>query len=178
MLGQFVEIHAQDMTKLSECLKRGDRDGARLISHTLKGAAATLGAEQLAELAAKLESSLRGVEEASLSEQEMRTGMESIDLQLVMIAAALPVVTEVTAPVNVTMDSDALKKLLKELDTLLSHSDTAAIALFEENEAVLMSVLSSHAEAFAREIRMFGFDAALRLLRSTPLQALSLAIKK
>jgi HPt (histidine-containing phosphotransfer) domain-containing protein len=165
LIQRFVEAHAGDMTQLSDSLKRADKDNARLLAHTLKGTAATLGAVQLALHAAKLENSLRADQAESLSEQEMRTEMDAITLQLGLIAAALPAVTQVAVPLEATLDKESLKKLLKELDTLLAQCDTAAITLFEEHEADLRGVLGSHAEKFAREIRMFGFDVALELLR-------------
>jgi CheY-like chemotaxis protein/HPt (histidine-containing phosphotransfer) domain-containing protein len=167
LLRRFVENHANDMTLLAESLRTGERENARLLAHTLKGTAGTLGAEQLAQQAAKLENSLRGIQGNSLSEQEMRAGMDAIELQLGMIAAALPAVAEVAASVEAAMDPATLKKLLNKLDTLLIQGDTAAIELFEENEAVLRDALGSHAEEFSHEISMFGFEVALRILRGS-----------
>ena len=47
------------MVKLAACLQSGARDEARGIAHSLKGVAATLGADALSQAARTLEDTLR-----------------------------------------------------------------------------------------------------------------------
>ncbi|MBK6595343.1 MAG: PAS domain S-box protein [Burkholderiales bacterium] len=54
-LGRLVATHGEDMTRLEECLAAGNVEAARRLAHTLKGTAATLGADALSASAARLE---------------------------------------------------------------------------------------------------------------------------
>ncbi|GHU06485.1 hypothetical protein FACS1894158_13030 [Betaproteobacteria bacterium] len=63
-LAEFVEGHANDVARLRECLAASDKASAYRIAHTLKSSAATIGAMDLCETAANLESEIeREIEE-------------------------------------------------------------------------------------------------------------------
>jgi CheY-like chemotaxis protein/HPt (histidine-containing phosphotransfer) domain-containing protein len=64
--GRFVELHGADATKLREACDKGDRVSAQRIVHTLKGLAATIGAEGLRSRAEQVEQRIRG--DAGLAE--------------------------------------------------------------------------------------------------------------
>ncbi len=55
----FVELHAQDADRVRSAMAAGDRQDAIFVAHSLRGAAAVIGASQLKELAAILETALR-----------------------------------------------------------------------------------------------------------------------
>jgi len=59
LLGRFAANHGEDAAKLRRILVAGDMAEARLLAHTLKGVAATLGAETVRQRAAELELALR-----------------------------------------------------------------------------------------------------------------------
>ena len=59
LLGKFVEEHAGMPMRLVAALQADERDLAQRHAHTLKGIAATLGAERLSRAAARLEQALR-----------------------------------------------------------------------------------------------------------------------
>ena len=59
LLRLFLATHGGDMARLRRQLEGGDRQGARLLMHELRGAAAGVGASDLAELAATLEAAVR-----------------------------------------------------------------------------------------------------------------------
>ena len=54
----FAEAHADDAARLADALNGDDRDSAAYIAHSLKGAAATIGEDEVAELAQQLEERL------------------------------------------------------------------------------------------------------------------------
>jgi len=89
-LNRFIELHANDMTRLAECLANGDQSTARRLAHTLKGAASVLGIDHLAELAERLESVLRTSKEEGICAEDIRAEMEAINLELTTLAAVLP----------------------------------------------------------------------------------------
>ena len=56
LMSIFIETHQNDMDEFNNAYLLGNYINAKRIAHTLKGSAATMGIERLAELAAKLES--------------------------------------------------------------------------------------------------------------------------
>ena len=90
LLAQFVDVHSDDMTKLSLCLAGTELTQCRLLIHTLKGSAATLGLEHLAMVAGRIEGALRQPQSGVLTDDEFRADMDAIKLELTLLTAALP----------------------------------------------------------------------------------------
>ncbi|PKO34299.1 MAG: hypothetical protein CVU34_07765 [Betaproteobacteria bacterium HGW-Betaproteobacteria-7] len=88
LLQRFVDIHASDMSQLLESLAQGDKDTARRLAHSLKGAAATLAVGRLAEAAFSLETKLRQNE--SGHGNNIDAEIEVINDEFAALAAALP----------------------------------------------------------------------------------------
>jgi len=164
LLDRFVELHANDMARLAASLADGDHATARRLAHTLKGAAATLGADRLAEIAGKLESVLRASQKAALCSDDIRPEMEAINLELAALASALMRAPAVNRQAD-TPDPETLRRVLDELEALLAQSDTAAIALFDNHAASLQAILGASCDELARQIRQFDFNAARETLR-------------
>ena len=59
LLQQLVSSHGEDATRIQEALALGNRQDGRRIAHSLEGAAATLGADTLADVAMRLEQRLK-----------------------------------------------------------------------------------------------------------------------
>ena len=167
LIGRFVELHVDDMTRLCACVDQGDHVTAVHLAHSLKGSAATLGADRIAELAGDIEIVLRANPPASLRGGALRAEMEAIDAALLALAAALPTPAAVPRPADPTPpDAQTLQRILNELDSLLAHGDTAATALFDKHAASLQAALGPGGVEFGRQVRQFDFVAALTTLRS------------
>ena len=166
LLGHFVNAHRADMTRLAASLAAADHVVARRLAHTLKGTAATLGAERLASLAEELERGLPAGSEAGGHDQALRSTMQSIESELVALASALSLLTVPAPAAALPVAAEACRALLAELDSLLVHSDTAAIAFFEEHEPALRAALASSGDDLARQIRHFAFDTAHETLQA------------
>jgi HPt (histidine-containing phosphotransfer) domain-containing protein len=95
LLRCFVESHAGDMSHLAARLADGDRVAARRLAHTLKGTGATLGVDQLARIAARLEIRLGTDQENAVTSPEIRREMAAIDQELAALSTALPASPEV-----------------------------------------------------------------------------------
>ncbi|TXT20196.1 MAG: Multi-sensor hybrid histidine kinase, partial [bacterium] len=167
LLRQFVELHRDDMGRLSDCLAQNDLPGARRIVHALKGVATTLGARAVAEAARELETTLRdgpdrddGLRAGALI-GELATAFGQIETAL----EAWPEVSgETSAPA--VADPEQVRAVLNTLESLLAQSDTRAVSLFQENAALLRVALGRQYEPLSRRIAQFDFDAALDLLRA------------
>jgi two-component system sensor histidine kinase/response regulator len=78
------------MPRLAASLAEGDQATAQRLAHTLKGAAATLGADHLAMLAERVEQAIRMCPTASMPEDIIGSDMEAITLELKTLSIALP----------------------------------------------------------------------------------------
>jgi two-component system sensor histidine kinase/response regulator len=81
LLGLFVATQLEAVKRLDASLREGDVVAARFVCHTLKGAAGTLGAVDLARQAAGLEASLRDeVDAVALHAAASEVGIMTSDL--------------------------------------------------------------------------------------------------
>jgi len=87
---RFAASNADSMSRLAASLDAGELATAQRLAHSIKGAAATLGADRLSEMSAQLEAILRRPESASLRSDDLRAEMDAITLEFTALAAALP----------------------------------------------------------------------------------------
>ncbi len=166
MLDRFVVLHAGDMAQLQASHAAGDLVAARRVAHSLKGTGATLGIDAVAAPAARLEATLRAGLAHGVAGEDLHPDMQAIGQALATLAQVLPPSPSVTAlPQAAPLGSRALRALLGELQVLVEHSDTAALALFEAHAVALRASLGPPCETLARQIRQFDFEAAGRTLR-------------
>ena len=166
LLRLFIGAHVDDMARLAASLTAADHVAAVRLAHTLKGTAATLGADRLATLAGRLERGLQASPGASSQDDEIRFAMESIQFELVTLAAAMSPQETLAPNGAVPVDPDIVRAVFNELDALLVQSDTAAIAFFEDHELSLRTALGSSCDDLARQIRQFAFDTAHETLQN------------
>jgi CheY-like chemotaxis protein/HPt (histidine-containing phosphotransfer) domain-containing protein len=88
LLGRFVREHADDIDQLPVLLG-ADLAGAIRLVHTLKGTAATLGAERLAELARHIETTLMMSPSGEPKTGDLAADMEGIRTEFAVLANAL-----------------------------------------------------------------------------------------
>jgi HPt (histidine-containing phosphotransfer) domain-containing protein len=154
------------MALLTASLEKGDLTSAIRLIHSLKGAAATLGIDNLAAMAKRLEERLR-TSEASPQGDTIDTEIYDISRALTAIAAALPVPPAHSPPADtLPPDQKALGVVVNQLDALLAEHDTAAVSLFESHAAFLRTSLGETCEELARQIKKFEFEKARKTLRS------------
>ncbi len=89
LLHRFVDAHADDMERVMASLASGDTDTAVRVAHSLKGVAATLGIDRLAELAKQVETRLRTVEGIVASDAILLADKEAIRQDVTTLVAAL-----------------------------------------------------------------------------------------
>ena len=167
LLNLFIASHAHDMTVLTASLAKGDQTTAKRLVHSLKGAAATLGIDNLAAMAKRLEELLRESHYEAIQSDPIDTEINNISLELIAIAAALPNLSTPPPPPNTPPpDQETLKTVLKELDTLLAQSNTAAIQLFETHEASLQTLFGDACEELTQQIKQFEFEKARKTLQT------------
>ncbi len=163
LLHRFVANHADDMQRFTASVVEGDRVSALRHAHTLKGAAATLGAERLAEKAQQLETTLR----SSPDSAELNGNMEAVRRELAALSAALPALPPSTAPTDVPpSDPATLKIILDQLETFLAQSDSAAGPLFRLHAGQLRAALGPRCAELAEQIAVLDLEAAEHTLHA------------
>jgi len=158
LLRQFILRHADDMDTLQTCLANGKRSEAAALAHALKGAAATLGARRIAEVAGELELTAKN---AAIGDSAVPPCLQAIRSEFTAIAAVLPPapVERPTEPA-VPADPGKFKKVLNVLETALAQGDLSAAELLDEHKDLLRAGLGSDFESLARLVAEFDFEQA------------------
>ena len=159
LLLDFVERHAQDISRIRQLNEQGDRSHGELIAHTLKGSAGTLGLIQLQELAARLEAVLRS------HNNDPEEAMSAVSSELQKIRSA---VANLAKEEQLIGEPDSAKALatLQEMEVMLEAGDFSVIKLFKNNVALLTaSTEILPMTELKRKIGEYDFIAAWSLVR-------------
>jgi signal transduction histidine kinase/HPt (histidine-containing phosphotransfer) domain-containing protein/ActR/RegA family two-component response regulator len=156
LVRHFLEGHVGDIEKLNAAIAGGDHELAVRLAHTLKGSAATLGIDNLAENAKHIEFALRSLTAGSLSQA-------GLDIDMAAIGQGLTALANVLAPkATATLPTE----LLDRLEARLQDRDAAAAILFKEQADSLRAALGSGCATLGEQIGQFDFSAALDTLRT------------
>jgi len=162
LLGQFAERQCGTATALREALKRGSRDEATRLAHTLKAVAGNLGAKDLSEAAKLVESALKeGKKEGALLDpliDLMTASLGEVISGLEAWAASTGHGAAVPAGI---MDAATFERLLGTLEMKLRDDDTAAIDVIDELAAGCAPDLSRKLAALRKHAENYDFEAAL-----------------
>jgi HPt (histidine-containing phosphotransfer) domain-containing protein len=147
---------------IQAALSSGDAATAERAAHSLKGAAATLGAVPLSEAAARTEAAIKtGGDERDA----VRTLAACLDQVLGDLRAALPEETGGNGLGRVTADPATVKEPLARLKQLLEADDGEAADFIVDAKPRLSGVLTStEIKTLSDRVGKFDFDAALKCL--------------
>jgi PAS domain S-box-containing protein len=163
LLEQFARDHAGDVARARACLASGDPDEARRLVHSIKGAAATLGAESVRAAALEMEMAIRaGQPETTLA--PLAAALEAAQAQLSQALAGLPRPASAMAAAA-EVDWPKVRQALSELVGLLEEDDIRASTYYRERETLIAPVLGGRARGIARLIGQFSLDTALVEIR-------------
>jgi HPt (histidine-containing phosphotransfer) domain-containing protein len=165
LLERFVASHRHDVAQLSRSLAEGDHANALRLAHTLKGTAATLGANHLASLARQLEMQLNALAAQATAGTPIEADLQAISIELAALAATLPasLAPAQSTPGAPTSNTSA-KSVLQNIDSLLALSDTEAMAIFQKHHSLLQAVFGEACNELEHQLRQFAFDAARQTL--------------
>jgi CheY-like chemotaxis protein len=163
LLAQFAEHYREGLGAIETDHTSGNRDQARRIAHSLKGAAGTIGATMLQELAAALEAAIASAAPA----RETAAKAEAVDACLRRLVDALHAVlpTDHDA-IPTAFDPDAVESTLDRLETLLAAADFDVGATFRAASSLLRAALGDAVAAFEAPMRNHDYPAALEALRA------------
>jgi len=170
LLQMFANFHSRDMIRVQELLSKGDIQEAQHLTHGLKGAAATLGARRVSDLATLLDKALRQnststecAELAKLCDRELA--------QLIQYILSLPEEVALIENTACHIDPECLKQVLSELENLLVEDNARANGLARESADLLRVKLGGRYADFTRQIEVFDYESALATLQGIPKDA-------
>ncbi len=161
LLTLFHQGHGGDVAALRAHLAADQRGEAQRLAHSLKGVAATLGAEDLSRRARDVELALRD----GAPDRELEPKVQALDAGLAPLVRAIAAVTgdQLAAPAPVPEPAQ-VRLLLTELQRLLAADNTRANKLWQESAATLSAVLGPLAAPLGRAIEQFDYERALAIM--------------
>ena len=172
LLDMFVRDHADDVVALRMCLADGEIADALRLAHTLKGVAATLGADEVRQRALELELAIR----EWVSEVDIVARIDAVEASLTPLLAAIQNRAGAGAPavpVPVEVNWAQARQVLGQLESLLATDDTLANHVWHESAPLIEAILGPAATRLGREIERFEYDKALQTLRTTAVRGAS-----
>ncbi|WP_034282080.1 Hpt domain-containing protein [Aeromonas salmonicida] len=162
LLQRFAQQGTQPMQSLITALQTNDREEAHRQAHTLKGIAATLGADPLRDISARLESALsRGDDTTSL----LPLAEQGLQMQQQLSDGVLALLPTQTAPGLPEQEPTDIAPLLAQLTQLLVEDDAEALTLFQQHQKQLTGQLGETASTMADAMTRFRFTDALAHLQ-------------
>ncbi|MDR2839425.1 MAG: Hpt domain-containing protein [Azonexus sp.] len=160
LLAMFIEHHSGDIDRLRGQLAAGEHDDARLLAHSLKGVAGSIGATALHHDAAAFETALK--EEASPATLEflLATLVASHEALLAGLQQALPP----AAPPPAAVDWPLLRQLLDELAVQLETDEMGAYERCNEDGGKIREALGKDGARLVEAIETFAFLEAQEAL--------------
>ncbi|WED22896.1 response regulator [Vibrio sp. JC009] len=169
MLRKFADSQADALEELEKEVATGDLHTAERMAHTLKGLAGNIGAMELFEEAALLESHLRREHEegnSAISDEQafgdkLANTAGKLKQAIETIQAAISVEKEQVTESSGELDYDKLRELVDKLSQEVEDSDADAIDTAEAiDELVQGSGLQSTVKRLDEQLNDYDFEAA------------------
>ncbi len=165
LLDLFAREHDGDVATLRAYLAAGRRSDAGRLAHTLKGVAATLGAEVVRRNALALEGALSG----DADDADLEAGISAVDTVLTPLLAAIRrlELAATPPPLHEAVDAARTRQILAQLEALLMVDDTQVGQVWRECAPLVTAALGPAATRIGSAIERFEYDTALQVLRAT-----------
>ena len=162
LLRKFAEQQAGAGAAIRAALANGDAATAERTAHSLKGAAATLGANALSEAAVRAEAAVKSGQSDG---ESVRALCLALDRVLANVWAALPENGAGNGDGRAAGDPASVREPLIRLKRLLETNDGEAADFIIDAKSHLTGVLTpAEIKALADQVGSFDFDAALKSL--------------
>ena len=162
LMAMFIEHHGADIAQIRAALADGRLDEARRLTHSLKGAAGTLGAKSLQASALTLEMAFKAAIDAN--EPPPAAPLAELAAALDGLLGGLRGLSD--SEIAAAPAAEAAPDLLQRFETYLAVDDIRASTLWHEERAAFTQLLAADGPAIQRALARFDFVEALRLLRA------------
>jgi two-component system sensor histidine kinase/response regulator len=162
LLRKFAQQQSETAAVIDAALADGDAAAVERAAHSLKGAAATLGADALADAAAQAEAAIKSGRDACT---ELRALARSLKTTLADLRAALAEEPDGNGANASSGDPASVQEPLLRLKRLLETDDGEATDFIVNERQRLMGVLTpAEIEALTDRVGEFEFESALNCL--------------
>ena len=166
LLLQFDHNHGKDGQTLGSQLLEGKLAPAKMLTHTLKGTAGTLGLTQIQQTANTLDSLLLNYDE-ELHREVASNYVDTLSEQQQGLHNSLMHITVNSESGDVVeADPARAREVLAQLETLIELSDASANNLFADNYRLLLGVYGLGINQLRKQIEAFDYQAAQATVRS------------
>jgi two-component system sensor histidine kinase/response regulator len=164
LLSRFADSQATVISDIRAALAAKDSPTAQRLAHSIKGAAANLGANALAEVAAQAESAINSNEGIALA---LETLSLNLNTTIASIHSALPTIAIPDSSIVASLDPSTVAQPLSLLKKLLEHDDGDAADFILEAQPNLSKVLTAaEIDTLIGQIGNFAYADALQALSS------------
>jgi len=164
MLRKFLESQSTAPTELRSALASKDIVTAERIAHTAKAVCGNIGASALQHQAEELEQLCGSGAGVDVIEPKLNAFETALTRLCSALTLALPPKTETKA---IDYDINLVKPVVQKLVALLAADDSEACDLFDENIAVIQSVLDTTIFVqLEKAIKNFDFEKALFIVKN------------
>jgi len=160
LLRRFADSQVGAVGEIRAALKAQDSATARQIAHSLKGAAANLGANALATAAGSAEVAIKTQSDVEPALGEME---RTLFAAVAAIQKTLPLAEKVESTLSGNGDPSVVLQPLSRLKKLLEADDSEAAEFIVEAQNSFSAVLSpTEIETLTRMVGDFDYESALR----------------
>jgi len=161
LLEQFAENHGDAVAQVKAFMADGHPQPAAQLLHSLRGVAASVGAQRVHDDALALEQELAG--EAADTMRLTKALEQSLDVVVAAIRGTARMPPPIFAPDGGPSEKEGAE-LIGRLSAYLGDQDSEAVDFFMEHAGALRSVLGSPQEfaAIEKAVTQFEFDRALQ----------------
>ncbi|MDD2743214.1 MAG: CBS domain-containing protein [Rhodocyclaceae bacterium] len=164
LLASFANGHSADFQRIHDCFQAGDKDEARRLAHSIKGAAGALGASRIQQSAAALEAAIKeSLPATAIAPLITHTAGLYQQLQAELAAQKDPSSAAVLTPV---IDKGRTQAILKTMRRQLTSADFAATQTLQTHGALFQQLFGEQFEAFSNHLSHFEFESALEQLNA------------
>lgn len=158
LLRGLANIEKDTPCRIRQALASGDIDSAKLLAHTLKGLAGSIGAGSVMEAAARLEQALRD----GLDGAPLELALTRLDSEITPLMSELARFFEAPPPpTNSAAAPRQLSRICTQLARLLGEDDAEATSCFSQHATQLQAAFPDDFPGLESAIRTFEFTKAL-----------------
>jgi two-component system sensor histidine kinase/response regulator len=165
LLRQFVSQQTAAVGEIRAALATSDAEGAIRLAHTLKGVAGNLGAGNVQNAAATVETLLRDGAPAAATNRALAQLADALDPLMARLRTAFAMDATAVTPTAPAVAVTHTRAVAAQLAKLFADFDTSAVTFSEEHQASLRPAFDAATwEQFLRQTQGFAFADAQALL--------------
>ena len=170
VLSKFLSSSGASGKRIREALEANDLERARLLVHSMKGTAGTIGAESLLAAAERLEGAIKGNE----PDEDRLKAIDSLERELALLRASIFSARRTreddSAPGNEGTrgqprhERQSVSVVCNKLRILLEENDADVPSLFDANRTLLTRAFPESFGDLESAIGRYDYDEARRIL--------------